>query len=188
MTKFLLLLFLTCNCIIAGIIFQKESIVAVITACNTLEIQGTYYFLNNDTSTMSTVIYYPFPVDSSLLYPHYISVVRLSNHEKISYIQKQEGISWYQITPPGSTDSIQVTYRQKTRKTNGRYILTTTQDWQRPLEQAAFTVITPDNITLSYWSFQYDSVSMRNGRMYYYSFQKNFFPNSDMLLKWNCEE
>jgi hypothetical protein len=29
---------------------------------------------------------------------------------------------------------------------------------------------------------------MRNGRMYYYSFQKNFFPNSDMLLKWNCEE
>jgi hypothetical protein len=186
MPKILLLLILTSFICTAGIIFQKEAITATIAACDTLEVQGVYYFVNSDTSTTSTAIYYPFPVDSVLNYPYYISVVRLSNKKQLSYIKRKMGITWKQILPPRSTDSIQVIYRQKTMQPNGRYILTTTKYWKSPLKRADFTVITPADITLSYWSFQSDSVGVHNGRIYYHSFQTDFFPESDMLLEWKC--
>ena len=173
---------------VAGIVFQKEAITATVTACDTLEIRGVYFFVNSDTSTMSTVIYYPLPVDSVFDYPHYIMVTDLSNKRNVEYMKKKEGVTWKQVISPRSTDSVLVVYRQKTRKAKGRYILTTTRNWKRPLERADFTVIIPSDITLTYWSLQSDSVSMRNGTITYHSFQKNFFPDRDMLLEWQCEK
>lgn len=187
MPKILLHLFLAYHFCTAGVAFQREAITATITACDTLEIQGIYFFVNSDTSIMSIGIDYPFPVDSTSEYPHYIAVVRLASNQPIEYIKRQMGISWSQSIPARTTDSIKVIYRQKIKQANGCYILSTTQNWKRPLEQAAFTVITPSNITLSYWSFQSDSVSINNGRIYYYSQKKNFFPERDMLLEWHCE-
>jgi hypothetical protein len=188
MTKYLLPLFLICGSCAAGIVFQKEVITATIASCDTLEIQGIYFFVNSDTSAMSAVVHYPFPVDTALEYPHHVAVVRLSNRQHTPYVQTQTGITWQEFIPPRSTDSIQVVYRQKALHPNGRYILTTTQNWKRPLERADFIVVTPAGITLKYWSFQSDSVNMRNGNIIYRSLQTNFLPERDMLLEWNCEK
>ena len=187
MTKIPLLLFLACGHCIAGIVFQKEAITATIAACDTLAIEGIYFFVNSDADAMSAMIYYPFPIDTALEYPHRVAVVRLSNRQAIPYVKTQKGITWQELIPPRTVDSIQVIYRQKALHPNGRYILTTTQNWKRPLERAEFIVITPAGITLKYWSFQSDSVCMRNGNIMYHALQKNFLPESDMLLEWKCE-
>jgi hypothetical protein len=187
MHKILLQLFLIVSFCTAGIVFQKEKITVTIISCDSLEVQGIYFFVNSDTLTTSNGVYYPFPVDSILKYPYYISVVRLSNHRSLPYVNNKDGITWDQVLLPHSTDSIQVTYRQKTLKPNSRYILTTTQNWERPLEQADFIIITPTNIRLNYWSFQSDSVNMYKGDIRYYSFKKHFFPERDMLFEWKCK-
>jgi hypothetical protein len=188
MPKVFLLLLVTNTILSAGIVFQREKITALILACDTLEVQGIYFFANSDTSLASTDIYYPFPVDSALMYPHYIKAVNMSDRHLISYVKKLEGITWNLTMPPHTADSIRIIYRQKALKPSGRYILTTTQYWKKPLEQGDFSVITQGNIVLAYWSFLSDSVSMHNGRIIYRSRQKEFFPAADMMLEWSCED
>ena len=188
MTRLSILLILVFSVCHAGISFRKESITASIVACDTLEIRGIYYFCNSDSLPASTTIYYPFPVDSTLVYPHYIEVVRLADRLPVSFLQKTEGITWKQKVPSRFTDSVRVVYRQRVRHRCGRYILTTTQYWKKPLERAEFTVISAAGITLDFWTFQADSVRMQNGRLVYHSHQKNFLPESDMLLEWSCDD
>ena len=76
----------------AGVVFQKEEITATVIACDTLEISGVYYFVNRDTATVSTVVYYPFPVDGMMKYPSSISVVLLSNRRPVSFSPQKKGI------------------------------------------------------------------------------------------------
>ncbi len=187
MQKILLQLLLIISLCSAGIVFKKEKITVTIVACDTIEVQGIYYFSNDDSLPMSTIIDYPFPVDSVLGFPHFISVIHLANHQNLTFEKKNMWIIWDQFIPPRTTDSIEVTYRQKTLKHCGTYILSTTQNWNRPLEQADFKIITPANIILHYWSFQTDSVKMDDGCLEYNSFKKNFLPESDMLFEWICD-
>ncbi|MBN1577259.1 MAG: hypothetical protein JW913_11945 [Chitinispirillaceae bacterium] len=170
----------------AGIVFQRESVDALISACDTLEIRGTYIFVNDDSASASTTIFYPFPVDSALEYPHYISCFNLSEKRPVKYLRKHDGINWNMAIAPRAADSVRVIYRQKTRRPQGRYILTTTRYWAKPLEVADFSVTTAEPATLEYWSFQYDSLSVKKDRITYHARKLRFYPDEDMLLRWKC--
>jgi hypothetical protein len=170
-----------------GIIFEKERIDASVVACDTLEISGIYYFVNKDSAVRTARIYYPFPVDSFHDYPHSIRIIRLSKKRDTAYDVLPEGIGWTLSIAPGATDSIRVIYRQKIHHGQGRYILTTTELWNRPLDKADFTVTLPPRITLEYWSFQFDSLSENGGSITYFVRRRLFLPAGDMLMKWRCE-
>lgn len=172
----------------AGITFKKENITVSIIACDTLEVQGIYFFENRDSSSATMMIHYPFPVDDSWQYPHLISVENLSERKPVDFITKRDGVNWYLSLPPLSVDSTKVIYRQRVFRLRGRYILTTTQDWGKPLEKAAFKVVVPENSTLTYWSFQSDSVSVKNGQVIYQAWKENFYPEEDLMLEWSCDQ
>jgi hypothetical protein len=169
-----------------GISFNHERIEATVIACDTLEIRGTYFFENTDSLKHTTSIYYPFPVDSIHDYPFFIELKRSSGKIDSSYVAVEKGIRWRMSVGAGEIDSIVVTYRQKTDGARGRYILTTTRFWGKPLEHAAFTVTVPDRITLTYWSFTSDTLYTRKGRLVYSAQRTDFLPGEDMLMKWEC--
>jgi hypothetical protein len=155
-----------------GISFKRERIETTIVACDTLEIRGTYFFENIDSLPHTTSIYYPFPVDSILAYPHYIELKRSSGESDTRYIKVKKGMRWRMTVGAGETDSVVVTYRQKTTAAQGRYILTTTKYWGKPLKSAAFTVAVPDGITLAFWSFA-ETCGLGESRDYSFTCQSN---------------
>lgn len=171
----------------AGIIFQKERIDAVIRAPDTLEIRGTYWFVNEDVSATSAAIYYPFPIDSFSAYPHYITVARLPQKKPVHFDTLPEGIRWDIRFSAKARDSILVVYRQRVGRMQGRYIVTTAKLWGRPLQSADFSVTVPPGMILDYWSFMSDSTCSRNDTMVYRSHHSPFFPNADMLMRWRCK-
>lgn len=185
--RFVLYCFLMAFQSFSGITFKKENITVNIIACDTFEVQGIYFFENRDSSSATIMIHYPFPLDDSWQYPNYISVVNLTTRKSIHFVEKKDGVNWYLSLPPFSVDSTKVIYRQRVFRQRGRYILTTTRDWKKPLEEAAFKVVVPENSTLTYWSFQSDSVSVKNGQMIYQAWKENFYPEEDLLLEWSCE-
>ncbi len=136
MTRILQTLLCASTALFGEIAFQKESVIAIVTACDTLEVRGYYYFVNTDTVRSSVSIYYPFPVDSTLSYPHRIEVQRMSDRIPLRYLVKREGIVWDMAIPGHAADSIRVVYRQYAPLHSGRYILSTTRYWKKPLEKA----------------------------------------------------
>ena len=169
-----------------GISFKRERIEASIIACDTFEIKGTYFFENSDSLQHNTSIYYPFPVDSVHTFPYFIELRRSSGRIDTSYIVVDKGIRWRMSVDAQSVDSVTVTYRQKSHSGLGRYILTTTKYWGKPLEHADFTVAVPEGITLSYWSFSSDTLFERNGKLIYGAEKTSFLPREDMLMRWEC--
>ncbi len=169
-----------------GIFFRRERIEATVIACDTLKIKGTYFFENTDSLSHTTSIYYPFPVDSILAYPHFIELIRSSGKLDTTFAKVTKGIRWRMTVGAGETDSIVVTYMQKTTTAQGRYILTTTKFWGKPLKDATFTVAVPDGITLAFWSFTSDTVFTRNDALVYSTRRSDFLPGEDMVLRWQC--
>jgi hypothetical protein len=186
MPKILFLVLSIATVCYGEISFKKENIAVRIFDCDTLEIVADYYFSNTDTTDASTMIYYPFPIDSIDFYPHYIIVSYLKDGKSVKYIQKDDGITWNLKVNRQSIDSIRVVYHQRVSERRGRYILTTTKYWKKPLEQADFSVSVPEHMTLTYWSFQFDSVNMQNGTAIYRARKSTFLPDTDMMLEWSC--
>lgn len=182
----LLLTLLSVTSMAGSISFKRERIEASIIACDAFEIKGTYFFENSDSVKHGTSIYYPFPVDSIHTFPYSIELQRSDGKIDSSYVVAEKGIRWRMSVDARAIDSITVTYRQKIRSGQGRYILTTTKYWGKPLEHAAFTVAVPEGITLSYWSFSSDTLYERNGMLVYGAERTSFLPQQDMLMRWEC--
>lgn len=170
-----------------SILFERERIDAVLLSCDTLEISGIYYFSNIDSSAKTMSIFYPFPIDSFHIYPHFIRLVAMSKKQDTSYSMLSGGIGFNISVGPGKTDSIKIIYRQKIHHGQGRYILTTTKYWNKPFERADYSITFPLQITLNYWSFQFDSLAQNKDNITYFAHRKLFMPTEDMIMKWKCK-
>lgn len=167
-----------------GFCFAKENITAVITAPDTIEIRGMYWFENGSSQSVSTMIYYPFPIDSNALYPCQVNVYKGDMSALIPHKKGLSGIDWPITIKPHSTDSIFVKYVQKVKHGYGSYIVSTTKHWPRPLQIADFRVLVPSDRTLTYWSFAADSIRQKGDTLTYYARHQNFFPDSEMFFRW----
>jgi hypothetical protein len=181
---FLCAVFAVNSCADNGLCFAKENITAVIASQDTIEIRGMYWFENNSSQSVSTMIYYPLPVDSTAYYPGQIDVYKGNMSTTIPYKKGQRGIDWPMTIKPHSTDSIFVKYVQKVKSGQGYYIVSTTKHWARPLQVADFRVLVPSDRTLTYWSFAADSIRLNGDTLTYYARHYNFFPDSEMLFRW----
>ena len=171
----------------SGIMFFKERIDAIIRAQDTMEIRGVYWFINEDKSALSISIYYPFPVDSFSAYPHMIELERLPTNQPIPFDTLREGIRWRMKIESQAVDSVRVIYRQRVNHLRGKYIVTTAKHWGRPLQSADFSVSIPPQLSLDYWSFQYDSLSQKGDTIIYHRHSAPFSPDADMLMRWQLQ-
>jgi hypothetical protein len=164
--------------------FNKEYIKVKIIAPDTIEVQGMYWFVNTGADNTETVIYYPFPVDTTSLYPHAIELQNGDKSKSIVYQKLPKGIEWNMSFPIHGNDSVFVMYRQKVKKGSGYYIVSTTKCWDRPLKTADFTILVPKMFTLTFWTFTADSLQMKNDMLVYNSHFESFYPDGEMYLRW----
>jgi hypothetical protein len=166
------------------ILFPCERVDAVILAPDTLEIAGTYWFVNRGKVLAPVTIFYPYPIDSDLTYPSFSSVTRLRDMHTVKFDVMPTGIRWTMTLASMARDSFQVVYRQHVENGHGRYIVTSGMLWRRPLECADFSVKVPPQLTLAFWNFKCDTVEVRKDTLIYRCRYTPFVPNTDMQLKW----
>ena len=165
--------------------FFKENITFTICAPDTIEIRGIYWFSNTGNDSVTTTIYYPFPLDTGEVFPHYIEVTRHGTRKAISYRQVTNGIEWRQTVPARGLDSVLVVYRQKVKKGVGQYIVSTTKFWDKALQKADFEVRIPKRMVMTFWTFQADSISTTRDMIIYHSHFDSFLPDREMDVRWH---
>jgi hypothetical protein len=174
----------SCGIPAAEIHFCNETIAVSILPPDTVAVYGEYFFTNPDSTQASTSLYYPFPVDSISTYPFSISVADKKSSTVMYYEESPQGVLFNFPVQGGDTSIISVSYKQKVKRQTGRYILTTTANWGEPLGNSRYSVRIPSAYTLSYLSYERDSVIRKKNHLVYCFFKTNFMPDRDLIFTW----
>lgn len=142
-----------------------------------VEIEGIYYFRNLTGGTITMTIQYPFPVDAHHPFPHEIVVENYSFRKDSSSIYLDFSMN------PREEKSIRIRYRQLHYNKSAKYILSSTQHWDYPIQQADFAVSAPQAWKTGI-SLEPGRKDVKEGRVIYYISRRNFSPKEDLVIRW----
>ena len=146
--SFFLVILLFATSLFAGNLdFVKENIYITLVLPDTMCVKGEYFFASTDGSAIQASVVYPFPVDSSINFPHSIHVSDKAGTVVFLPHQDQAMVLIPVSIAKNDTGKTTVVFRQRLLKSTGRYILTTTQTWQKPLGKSNYTVTVPAGAT-----------------------------------------
>lgn len=189
--KFVILISLTAGGFVSlyasGILFSKENIAVTVLTPSKIEIRGEYFFTSQDSCVAHSTLYYPFPIDSSSLYPCSISVKRMKENATLPFSHDDRGIFFSVEIHPDDTTGILIIYHQQVKKQSGTYILTTTSAWGNPLHNSSYSVCIPQTLNLDFLSYECDSVQVSDKKIIYSFFKKKFIPDRDLNFRWSVK-
>jgi hypothetical protein len=166
--------------------FFKEKIEMTIQSDSSFIITGKYFILNKNDKKNISSFYYPFVINDNYEYPD--SILILDNNKiPVTYKKGKSGIYFTIRTGGKDTSVFQSTYRQKTLTRRAEYILTTTQNWNVPLQKAEYIVKLPNSLFLKSISLQPDSVKSSSSNKTYFITKENFMPVVNLIVKWGKE-
>jgi hypothetical protein len=144
-------------------------------------VNGEYYLRRSDTSFNHIVLFYPLPTDS--IYAPVDSILIYNsnmNREIADYKKVKTGILFN--LELDSVTLVMISYRQQLRNNVARYILTTTQQWGKPLEEVTYELIAPTDLKITSFSYPPDSRENFGDMIIYYWRKENFWPLKDMIF------
>jgi hypothetical protein len=172
----------------SGVDFVYEKIVLEVEPPE-LTVTGLYSFQNHFPHEIILPMLYPFPVDESQDFPHQISAFRITNEgdERLDVTSRRPANAVRLDLSMGrkSSGEMKVTYSQKLRAQEARYILTTTKAWGKPLRSADYEIIVPENLRIISMSFPFDGVETSAGKRHYYLHKEDFMPQTDLIVRWD---
>jgi hypothetical protein len=170
----------------AGLSFDSESVFVEIRLPDTVSVYGSYLFVNSSEKAVTQTIQYPFPVDSKMEYPYTycIKVNSESSREEIISIKTNDGVLFSATFGPKDSVRYHIYYSQKVKESDGRYSLTTTQNWKKPLRYSVLSISIPQDKILRFVSYEVDSVTYVNERLNYMFSFNNFMPVKDLVFAW----
>jgi len=157
--------------------FAREEI-AMDVRPGTLELRGMYHFTCSAKQPLVASLFYPFPLDSTHLYPDSIEI------RQHGFQRQDSGVSFRMQFRPGAEDSFFAYYRQPLKASSATYIVTTTRKWKRPIDLARFRVSVPASFKDVKLTFKADSVTRSDSTLSYFFTRKKFFPNKDVIVTW----
>jgi hypothetical protein len=157
--------------------FAREEI-AMDVGPGTLEVRGMYHFQCSARQPLVATLFYPFPLDSTHLYPDSIEI------KQQGFQRQDSGVSFRMQFRPGTEDSFFAYYRQPLKTNSATYIVTTTRKWKRPIDLAQFRVTVPAGFKDVELTFKADSVRKTDSTVSYFFARKKFFPDRDVTVTW----
>lgn len=94
------------------------------------------------------------------------------------------GVIMTRYSPVRSRNSNCRLARPPVKKGVGRYIVSTTKMWGKPLQKADFTLRVSRCITMTFWAFQTDSLTSTRDTTKYHSHFDFFMPDGEMDVRW----
>jgi hypothetical protein len=177
--------------------FAREEI-AMDVRPGALEVRGMYHFTCSAREPLVASVFYPFPLDSTHLYPDSIELrtpndaapltLALSQRERegvrVSFVRQDSGVAFRMRFRPEAEDSFFAYYRQPLKTNSATYIVTTTRKWRRPIDLARFRVTVPASLVDVKLTFKADSVVRSDSAITYFFTRKKFFPDRDVTVMW----
>jgi len=166
-----------------NISFYKEHIIFKIEN-GYFHVNGTYYLKNYRNSNNNIVLFYPFPTDT--IYSEVDSLVIYSietNQEITDYKINEKGVLF--SCEVDSVTALLISYCQKLKGNEAKYILSTTKQWMKPLEEAVFELIVPVELSITSFSYPPESSLRIGNKIIYYWRKEDFMPIEDMVFTFN---
>jgi hypothetical protein len=168
--------------------FFQEEITLTVTD-STMRLDGIYHFRNNTPRNIPLPFSFPFYVDSTISYPHFIEAYMLSDDgEKqridISEIRKTNSFRARIPLIAKSEATWQLAYEQKIESKRAVYIITSTAAWKKPLTQATYIFVTPEDFEISFIWPEPDSSFTKDGLVYRQCVKHDFLPSREMEIIW----
>lgn len=170
-----------------GVDFVYEKIILEIEP-RELTVTGLYRFQNRFPFDVTLPMLYPFPVDEYQDFPHQISAKSITAEEEqpleFAWRRNDNAIRLNVSAEGKSSAEMRVTYSQRLKGKQARYILTTTKAWGRPLKSADYQLILSENLKINSISFPFDRAQNVAGKRYYFLHKENFMPDVDLIIRW----
>ncbi|MFQ5870002.1 MAG: DUF4424 family protein [Candidatus Zixiibacteriota bacterium] len=170
-----------------GVDFVYEKIIIEIEPPE-LTVTGLYRFQNRFPFEVTLPMLYPLPVDEYQDFPHQISAKSISADGKqpleFAWRRNNNAIRLNVSAEGKSSTEMRVTYSQRLKGKQARYILTTTKAWGKPLKSADHQLILSENLKISSISFPFDRAENIAGKRVYFSYKENFLPDTDLIVTW----
>ena len=166
--------------------FIREKIEMTIQNDSSFIVTGKYYFLNKSDKEINSNFYYPFVINKNYHFPDSIAI-KNDNKIPVFYSKSKKGIFFTIKALPKDTSEFSAFYRQKNFNRRAEYILTTTQNWNLPLQKAEYIVNLPKYLKLKSISLQPDSIKNSLSFKTYFITKENFMPLVNLIVEWGKE-
>jgi hypothetical protein len=168
--------------------FFAEEIALSVTD-STAEVTGIYHFRNNTAREGIYPVAFPFYVDSLCPYPDRIDGFEVESGAvgralEIRKYEQRNSITISIPLKPHAVTTWRLEYRQRIRGNSARYILTSTQSWGEPLEEATYEFVVPSEFTDVHVWPEADSVIEEGHYCKYRAHRIDFMPTKDMEIVW----
>jgi hypothetical protein len=180
---FLFILLLSFGLCWGNIAEFKREIVQINIAEGKAEVTGKYW-VKAIKAPARLKIFYPFPRDN-YFYPDEISVIYNDTQKLDMTVNRDsQGVCFELILPDTNTVPFTVSYSQRLKGNEFRYILSTTKSWGKPLEIAEFIINVPISLKRQSISYQPDNVEINERTLRYLIKREKFWPEQDLIITW----
>jgi hypothetical protein len=168
--------------------FDRERIEVQVTP-GQIHVKGLYHYANTSRLPAILTLRVPFPVDRDHPRPDWFALCDSSEDGRegveIGPVVRGGDVSFRLIFRPREEKWVRLEYLQPSHVARGRYLLTTTQPWRRPIGRADYVLRLPPDFTLLSSNYLV-SPAPADGTWQAFTFTKTgFFPDHDWEFAWN---
>jgi hypothetical protein len=162
--------------------FYKEDITFTL-GTNHFTVDGLYWFANRANKSCESLIYYPYGINSTTENVDSMEITNVSENSIPKIVGKDKnGFLFLLRLLANDTIVYHIKYMQNIASDSVRYILTSTQQWNRALEYADYKLIVDKKFIITKFSYKPDTVNnMENAKIYSWT-KTNFMPYFDMVF------
>ena len=146
-------------------------------------VTGVYRFHNPGDKPRTLKLRYPFARGPELGEPENV-VVRDAAGAEMSYRWQRHDVVFELTVPPKDDARVSVSYEQACRGCEYTYILTSTRDWNRPIDEASFAVVAPVQLAPVDCPYEWEEAPAAEGLVRYEFRRESFYPDVDLTLRW----
>ena len=166
--------------------FFKEKITLTVSD-SVATVNGIFYFRNNRDRDKPFPVLFPFYVDSVTHFPREINAYIINDNDTLTVnFEPLVERGAIRMGIPMKSNAVTVwhlDYSQRIESPRARYILTSTSAWKKPLEEASYYFIVPENFkVVSVWPEPDNSGGDEIKTLWCH--KTNFMPKRDMEITW----
>jgi hypothetical protein len=146
-------------------------------------VTGVYRFRNPGEKTRSLKLRYPFARGPEVGEPENISV-RDGAGRDVPFSWKRHDVAFEVEVPARGETAVTVSFEQACSGCEYTYILTSTRNWRRPIDEARFAVVVPVQMAPVNCPYDWEEVPAAESLVRYEFAREDFYPDIDLTLRW----
>ena len=151
---------------------------------NVFSVDGLYYFRNPASHPVKQVLFYPFPDESLYGKVSEEFGTELPDSASCLMSRTKTGAMIRLEIPPNAEKVLRIGYTQHLSGNTAKYIITTTQNWEKSFEQATYQLGVAENLHIKSFSIPPDSFLQKGNTIVYTWERKDFMPDTDFEFEF----